>query len=135
MPKLSIFVVQPQGAEGHRIVHPTIFPCAQAYIMYRTTLKQGAITGCKLSKMCATGSQIVHAGMFFNYVSNIYIYTVYFVRRTRGYSDDEIIILKKKKSILSSVNQPCFPCTHSFTHWWNQRPYITETMHSYTLPM
>ena len=37
--KLSIYFVHPPpGAEGLEIVHPAIFSCVQAYIMYRNTL-------------------------------------------------------------------------------------------------
>ena len=32
--KLSIYFVHTPGAEGHRIVHPEIVLCAQAYIVY-----------------------------------------------------------------------------------------------------
>ena len=59
--KLIIYFVHQTGAEGHRIAHPAICPCAQAYIMYRNNLKyKGALTGCTGINMCAPGSQIVH---------------------------------------------------------------------------
>ena len=32
--KLYIYFVHPTGAEGHRIMRPTIYLCAQAYINY-----------------------------------------------------------------------------------------------------
>ena len=37
--KLSIYFVHTLGAEGHRIVHLEIVLCAQAYILYRNTMK------------------------------------------------------------------------------------------------
>ena len=42
---ISIYFVHPPGAEGLKIVHPANCPYVQAYIMYRNTLKYGALTG------------------------------------------------------------------------------------------
>ena len=39
VPKLSIYFVHPQGAEGLKIVHPANLLCVQAYKMYRNTQK------------------------------------------------------------------------------------------------